>query len=58
MNTHGFVEHTRLSVLVFSRWAVNETVAEDVIVYATVPAHSVGRRACEPLHTVVREWTF
>ena len=52
--THGFVEHARLPVLVLPRRAIYEAVAEHVVVNAAVSAHPVGRRAREPLHAVVR----
>lgn len=56
--TYGFVEHARLPVLVLSTRTVYEAVAQHVVVDATVPAHSVGGRAGEPLHAVVRQRTL
>lgn len=56
--TYGFVEHARLPVLVLSARTVDEAVAQHVVVDAPVPAHSVGGRAREPLHAVVRQRTL
>lgn len=56
--TYGFVEHARLPVLVLSARAVDEAVAQHVVVDATVSAHSVAGRAREPLHAVVRQRTL
>lgn len=56
--TYRFIEHARLPVLVLSLGTIDETVAEDVVVYAPETVLSIRRRAREPLHSVNRWRTF
>lgn len=52
------VEHARLPVLILARGAVDEAVAEHVVVDTPVPPHVVGSRTGEPLHAVVGGWAL
>lgn len=56
--TYRFVEHAGLSVLVFALRTVDETVAQHVIVYTSVPALPIRRGTGKTLHTIHRGWTF
>lgn len=56
--TYRFIEHARLPVLVLSLGTIDETVAEDVVVYAPETVLTIRRRAREPLHSVNRWRTF
>lgn len=56
--TYRFVEHARLPVLVLALGAVDEPVAEHVVVYTPIPALSVRRGTRKSLHPVHRGWTF
>jgi hypothetical protein len=56
--TNRFVEHATSPILVFPVGAVYETVAEDVVVYTSIPSHRVRGWAREPLHTIFRVRAF
>lgn len=56
--TYSFVKHAGLPVLVFACRAVDETVAQGVIVDAMVSTHSVRRGTREPFHPVLRDRTL
>lgn len=51
--THSLVEHAGLAVLVFAVGTVDESVAEHVVVDASVASHAVGRGTREALHAVL-----
>ena len=56
--THRLEEEALVWLLVLPAGAVEEAVAEGAVVDAAVPPAEVGRRAREPLHTVVRPRTL
>lgn len=58
MWNHRFVEHAGLSVFILAAGAVDEAVAQHVVVNAAVAALPIGRGAREPLHAIRGRWTF
>lgn len=56
--TYSFVKHARLSVFIGTFGAINKSIAEDVVVNATIAPLAIRRWTCKSLHAVSGGWTF
>lgn len=56
--TYSFVKHARLSVFIGTFGAINKSIAEDMVVNATIAPLAIWRWTCKSLHAVSGGWTF
>lgn len=57
-STHCFVEHARLPVFICSFRTINETIAQNMVIYATIAALSIWGRTSKSFHAIRCGWTF
>lgn len=56
--TYRFVEHASLAFLIFAIRTVYKTIAQNMIIYASISALSIWCWTSKSLHSIHRWWTF